>query len=166
MSLSDARELAVLSVLHAHPAHGYAISKAFDSGPLALLGLSRHAIYRIIDRFQRRGWVTGEVDSSNAFPDREILTLTPDGQRAFQDMLTEVSDGIPHSVSPILAVTMVLDAGQTLPRDTLQTLLQSRIDTLTRMQDDAHAETLSMRVSQDILRAEIDVLQAALAAVP
>lgn len=160
MSLARARELAVLSLLSAHPAHGYEIAKAVSSGPLAALGLSRASVYAILDRFRARGWVTDHTEPGGPYPDRTVLSLTDAGHAAHADRIARLGrEPLPPTV-PLMAVMMSLDGGAALPEGALDRLIEARRAQLAGWPDDAaHAASASQRLARRLVEAEIAMLE-------
>ena len=159
MTLAKARELAVLSVLSAHPAHGYDISRAVASGPLSLLGLSRPAVYAILDRFTARGWVTGNKQPSGSRPEKTVMQLTDKGVAALDAFLTD-ADKMSAPVVPMMAVFLAMDAGQPVPPAQLAELLAERRAALASLETDSeHAATATTRLARRLLSAEIVSLE-------
>lgn len=161
MSTARARELAVLSLLAAHPAHGYEIAKAVSSGPLAGLGLTRPAVYKILDRFRGHGWVAEQPEPGTSYPDRTVLSLTAAGLAAQRALIAGIGDDGFATTLPLVAVTMCLDAGTPLPRAAFDRLIAARRQTLAAFPDDpAHAASATQRLARSMLETEIAVLEA------
>ena len=160
MSLARARELAVLSLLAAHPAHGYQIAKAVARGPLAPLGLSRAAVYAILDRFRARGWVAEHPVPGGAYPDRTVLSLTDTAREALAAQIAGLGTDSMTATVPLIALTMCLDSGAELPPGALDRLIADRRRTLDRLPADAaHAASASGRLARRVIEAELSVLQ-------
>ncbi|MCB1330490.1 MAG: helix-turn-helix transcriptional regulator [Maritimibacter sp.] len=163
MSLARAREFAVLSLLAAHPAHGYEIAKAVSAGPLAALGLSRAAVYAILDRFRTRGWVAEQAEPGGAYPDRTVLSLTDTGRRGFEDQIATLGTLEMPATIPLVALTMYVDSGGTLPPGVLDRQIAERRAALGAAlgaggKDDAHAHSVTARLWRRVLEAELSVL--------
>lgn len=160
MTLARARELAILSLLKAHPAHGYDIFRAVAGGPLSLLGLSRPAVYAILDRFEKRGWIIGEKTGSGSYPDKTVMSLTKDGHAAQVAALDAVSDPPGPPVAPLIAVLLAQDAGASLPAALITRMIEDRRAGLAELREDAaHAETATARLAIGLIEAELLVLE-------
>lgn len=160
MSLARAREFAVLTLLAAHPAHGYEIAKAVSSGPLALLGLSRAAVYAILDRFRDRGWVEERAEPGGAYPDRTVLSLTPTARAALAGEAAALGAGPLPATVPLAALTMFVDSGGGVDRTALDAMISRRAEALaTRAKDDGHAGSATAKLWQRTLEAELSVLR-------
>lgn len=160
MSLTAARELAVLSVVIAHPVHGYDIASAFAKGPMQHLGLNRSAIYAILDRFVKRGWIEEREEPGTSYPDRKICYPLDAAQTATADLLRKAG-GSP--LLPIMALTMLHDSGQDV-REAASRELALRHTQLRGLDaDSAHGDTVSSRLARSVLKAEIEALDAILA---
>lgn len=159
MTLAKARELAVLSLIRAHPAHGYDISRALAEGSLTMLGLSRPAVYAILDRFSKRGWISGETQSSGRRPDKTVMHLTDAGAKALKTMQGDASSLAALPVVPLMALLLAHDAGQTLPRAALLSLLDDRQARLASLEaDSTHVNSATATLARRVLLAEIETL--------
>ncbi len=160
MNLARARELAVLSLLAAHPAHGYEIAKAVSTGPLALLGLSRPAVYAILDRFRGRGWVEDHPEAGDSYPDRSVLSLTEMGRSAYAKRLGALGADRFAPTVPLIAVAMCLDSGAKATPGALDRLIEERRRDLDAWPSDpAHAASATARLARRMAEAELDVLE-------
>lgn len=160
MSTARARELAVLSLLAAHPAHGYEIAKAVSTGPLAALGLSRPAVYAILERFRARGWVDEHPEPGESFPDRNVLSLTPAGRAAHRARLADLGSDALAATVPLVAVTMSLDAGAALTPAQIDRLIAARRRAIAGFPTDAaHAASATQRLARRVLETELTLLE-------
>ena len=160
MSVARARELAVLTLLAAHPAHGYEIAKAVSTGPLAHLGLTRPAVYAIVDRFRARGWVVDRTEAAGAYPDRAVLSLTDTGRAALDTQTRALGDNPMPPTLPVIALTMCLDSGAALSPGTLEAFVQHRQQALEGWPaDPAHAGSATQRLARRVVEAELAVLK-------
>lgn len=160
MSLARAREFAVLSLLAAHPAHGYEIAKAVSTGPLAALGLSRAAVYAILDRFRARGWVEEQAEPGSTYPDRTVLSLTEAARRGFDDQVAALATLDMPVTIPLVALTMYVDGGGQLPPGVLDRQIADRTRALKAGADDAaHAGSATADLWQRVVEAELSVLR-------
>ncbi len=160
MSVARARELAVLSLLAAHPAHGYEIARAMASGPLALLGLSRPAVYAILERFRTRGWVDEHEEAGGPYPDRMVLSLTPAAREALDKALAGLTQAPLAPTAPLLALTLALDSGHSLPDGALDGLIAARHAQIASWPDDpAHTESATGRLARRLVEAELSFLE-------
>lgn len=163
MSVARARELAVLTVLAAHPAHGYDLARAFGSGPLTLLGLGRAAIYAILDRLQARDWVDMHEQEGGRYPDRRVFALTEAGHAACEDLRRTVAAGAQLPTLPLLALAMSQDTGTPLSPREIAGLVEARRVVIEQARaDNDHAESASLRLASAVLEAEIALLNALL----
>ena len=157
MSLTKARELAVLSVLNAHPVHGYQVAAAFEKGPLQLLGLKRAAVYGILSRFSERGWITEKEEAGGPYPDRRVNFVTDLGREAMHGLAAQ---GGGLSLSPLMALMLLHDSGvdiTTLARS--QHSLRLRVLAGQTEDNHDHEDTASHRLALATLNAEIEVLE-------
>lgn len=160
MSLPVARELAVLSIVIAHPVHGYQIASAFEKGPLQLLGLKRSAVYTILSRFVKRGWIDEKEEPGGAYPDRQVCHPTQAGRVALNEMVANAG-GLPQT--PLMSLMMLLDAGVDV-HEALKSQHAFRQSLLRKLNtsDDDHRHTMSVQLAVNVLAAEIEVIEKAL----
>jgi DNA-binding PadR family transcriptional regulator len=162
MSLTKARELAVLSIVVAHPVHGYQIASAFEEGPLVLLGLKRAAVYAILSRFEKRGWIVEKEEQGGAYPDRRVCYVTEAGRAAIDD-LVEAGGGLAQT--PLMSLMLLHDSGVDVTAPA-RTQLAQRKAMMAELSDDdgAHADTMSHGLAIATLGAEEKVLERLLGA--
>lgn len=158
MSLTPAREMAVLSVVLAHPAHGYDIAAGFETGPLALLGLKKSAVYSILARFVKRGWVEERVEDAGVYPDRLMCYPLEAGRAALPDLI-EKAAALPQT--PLMALMMLADTGFDV-RGAARLALKARQKARAALEADPHAGGASGRLAKGVLDAEIAALEALL----
>lgn len=158
MSLTPAREVAVLSVVLAHPAYGYDIAAGFEKGPLALLGLKKSAVYSILARFVKRGWVEERVETAGAYPDRLMCYPTDDGRAALPGLIDKAA-ALPQT--PLMALMMLADLGHDV-RGAARLALRTRQQARAALEADPHAGGASGRLAKAMLEAEIAALEALL----
>jgi len=82
-SLLDVLEVLVHALAEGREMHGWAVKKA--------TGLSGATTYKIFDRLEDAGWVSGRWDESNerGKPPRRYYRLTPTGDHAAKSLLIE-----------------------------------------------------------------------------
>lgn len=160
MSLTASRELAVLTLLSAHPAHGYQIASAFENGPFKLLGLGRSAVYAILSRFVKRGWIVEVEEQSASYPDRRICHITDQGRKEIVS-LTQTSGGF--GLAPLLTLFMLKDSGHDVSQS-LQKELDIRKAFLKQLDkaDATHAQTFSHQLAIGIIQTELELLEKAI----
>lgn len=161
MNLARAREFAILSLLCAHPAHGYDIARAMAAEPLSLLGLSRPAVYAILDRFEKRGWVSGEQVQSGSYPDKTVMSLTDAGNEALRRMIRDIRDLPDLPVAPFMALCLAHDAGTPFPPEFIARMIDDRRQRLAAIADDSvHATSASSILAVGMIKAELATLEA------
>lgn len=86
----EVAEYALLGLLREGPCHGYRLAAAFAPdgrlGPMLRLKMSQ--MYAYLHKLERQGWLTAE-DIPGAARPRRVFALTPTGERAFDDWLTQ-----------------------------------------------------------------------------
>ena len=153
MSLTAARELAVLAVVVAHPSHGYDIAAAFERGPLALLGLKKSAVYAILARFVKRGWVEERAEPSGNYPDRQVVYPTEAARPALAGMLAA---GLELTQTPAMALAMLHDMGHDISGVAAEAV-RLRDAQLAEF-DAVHAGSATQALARAVIVAERDVL--------
>lgn len=85
----------VLGLLIERPGYGYELQQRLDSR-LGFLGLSENAIYKILDRLERSGWieVMGErkLGRTRRGAPRVLYRATPSGREQFKSWIGQPSD--------------------------------------------------------------------------
>lgn len=157
MSLTKARELAVLSIVIAHPVHGYQIASAFEKGALRLLGLQRPAVYAILSRFVTRGWIIEIDETGGAYPDRRICHSTEAGRDAVREL---IAAGGGLAQTPLMALMLLHDSGIDVSEAAQAQLAKRRllVEELAGVDAD-HAKTMSHHLAHEAVSAEIRVLE-------
>lgn len=86
----EVAEYALLGLLREGPSHGYRLAAAFAPdgrlGPVLRLKMSQ--MYAYLHKLERQGWLTAR-DVPGAARPRRVFALTPAGEHAFDDWLTQ-----------------------------------------------------------------------------
>ena len=160
MSITKAKELAVLSVLSAHDMHGYGISTSFGDTIAPLLGLKRPALYAMLERFRKLGWIEGRPESGSPYPDREVFSLTETGRQAVVDLGAELAKQPNLPISPLLAVLMGHDAsGISLDTSTLRREREQALSSLQTLSGADHEQSRMLTLAQRLLETELEILR-------
>jgi DNA-binding PadR family transcriptional regulator len=163
MSITIFKEVMILGILRAHPLHGYALVEVLEQGLGWTVGLNRSAVYASLRRFVKQGWLKGEVISDSNFPDREVYSLTSEGEVAFEQLLKKSLQHSAEGTYPIVALLMCLDdIDQELRQETLHTIIVQRQTRLTEVKsflphEGFAGQALQLLVTQ--LEIEISTLQ-------
>lgn len=160
MSLKEAKELAVLSVLKAHSAHGHVIAAELERSFGPFLGLSRANIYAILRRFGERGWVKGTTERVGRMPEREVFELTKQGERAYLDLRSRISGAGDLPQSSLIAL-LLAETDDDNPLD-LNLMIENRERALSQLQHGTsvdHADHPAVRLALALLTAEVSVLR-------
>ena len=70
----------ILSLLEQQPSYGYELVERLRS--LGLSGLATGAVYPVLSRFERDGWLSSYLQPSVSGPARKYYALTPAGAQA------------------------------------------------------------------------------------
>lgn len=166
MSATKARELAVLSLIAAHTAHGYAIASQFERSFGRLLGVNRQVVYAILDRFRRRDWADSRQEAAGKYPDREVFKATPAGAGAIAGLAAEAANATNLPTSPLLALLMAREMSD-IPID-FKVLADQRRGALAELDATAaeHPGSAALDLARRLLDAELTVLDALTPASP
>jgi PadR family transcriptional regulator len=74
-------ELAVLSVLGEGPLHGYEMARRIEQQTRGALRFTLASLYPLLYRMEKRGWVRGAWETSDAGRRRRRYSLTPQGKK-------------------------------------------------------------------------------------
>jgi PadR family transcriptional regulator PadR len=81
-------ELLILSLVEARQRHGYEIGKLIESGSDGTLRFSAAALYPLLYRLEKRGWLEGRWIEKTGQRRRRYYRLTPAGRRVLGEQRT------------------------------------------------------------------------------
>jgi PadR family transcriptional regulator PadR len=81
-------ELLILSLVQSRRRHGYEIGKLIESRSDGRLRLSASALYPLLYRLEKRGWLEGRWVEKSGQRRRRYYELTTDGRRMLKDQRT------------------------------------------------------------------------------
>jgi PadR family transcriptional regulator, regulatory protein PadR len=82
-------ELAVLSVLEEGPRHGYELARRIEEQTEGSLRFTLAALYPLLYRMEKRGWVRGAWQTSQSGRRRRCYQLTPAGRKKLAPIRAE-----------------------------------------------------------------------------
>jgi PadR family transcriptional regulator, regulatory protein PadR len=82
-------ELAVLSVLGDGPLHGYEMARRIEQQTRGALRFTLASLYPLLYRMEKRGWVRGAWETSDAGRRRRCYSLTPQGKKELSPIRKE-----------------------------------------------------------------------------
>jgi len=85
-------ELSVLSVLEDGPLHGYEIGRRIEQESGGALRYTLAALYPLLYRMERRGWLRGEWETGSSGRRRRCYRLLPRGRKMLKPMRAEWAD--------------------------------------------------------------------------
>jgi len=85
-------ELSVLSVLEDGPLHGYEIGRRIEEQSGGALRYTLAALYPLLYRMERRGWLRGEWETGSSGRRRRCYRLLPRGRKMLKPMRAEWAD--------------------------------------------------------------------------
>jgi len=114
-----------LGLLSLGPATGYEIKKSFEEGPTGyFIEASFGAIYPALGRLTDEGLIACRTQPQDGKPDRKIYSLTPSGEKAFQEALM-VSPGPDRFRSEFLFLLLFAEH---LPTEHLRLMIDKRLE--------------------------------------
>ena len=81
--------LALLGLLAVEPASGYDLKRAIDRSTYFIWNATGPQIYNTLHKLREEGYVTSKPLAQTGKPDKHIHTITPKGQAALQDFVSE-----------------------------------------------------------------------------
>ena len=167
MSLTALKELTVLSLVRAHPSHGYAIAEVLESGVGFTVGLNKSTVYATLRRFAERGWTETRVVEDERFPNREVHSLTETGELAFGDLLATCTAPT-QALMPLVASLLFLDSlDAPVRRIALENMREHRGNRLGQLENfpthDGSAG-VALKLARDQLRLELATIDGLLGA--
>jgi PadR family transcriptional regulator, regulatory protein PadR len=85
-------ELAILSVLEDGPLHGYEIGRRIEEQSGGALSYTLAALYPLLYRMERRGWLRGEWETGPNGKRRRCYRLLARGRKMLKPMRAEWAD--------------------------------------------------------------------------
>jgi len=86
-------EMALLGLLFSGPCHGYDLHKKVNSDLDFVWRLSQSQAYSILKRLEKQGEVSTQDIAQEKLPSRQLLRLTPLGEKRFLNWLEAPSSG-------------------------------------------------------------------------
>ena len=109
MSLAPLKELLVLSVVDAHPMHGYALADALGAGLGPSLGLTKPTIYAILRRLEGRAMIEADKERDGRRPERAVFRLTTAGRDGLRALQSKVAADAPPALAPLGVLLALFD---------------------------------------------------------
>ena len=81
--------IALLGLLAVEPASGYDLKRAIDRSTYFIWNATGPQIYNTLHKLREEGYVTSKSQAQTGKPDKQIHTITPKGQAALQDYVSE-----------------------------------------------------------------------------
>ena len=121
------RELLLLGLLRQGEMYGYKLHDFIETNLAFCTDLKKATAYVLLDKMQANGWVQVKETREGNRPQRRIYSPTPEGERAFEQMLRD-------NLATFNAAKTASDIGlafvDALPPDVSQDLLQQRRDVI------------------------------------
>ena len=84
-------EFALLGFLIAKPGHGYDLHQRFVVELGHVWHMSQSQAYAILKRLEQRGDITAQVVEQDKLPARQVLRITSQGRRRFNEWMEDIS---------------------------------------------------------------------------
>lgn len=84
--------LAILSLLESGPLHGYELARRIEQQTRGSLRFTLAALYPLLYRMEKRGWVRGAWETSESRRRRRCYRLTPAGKKKLAPIRAEWSE--------------------------------------------------------------------------
>ncbi len=124
---------AILGLLAAGPAHGYALKAAFERDVAPRISLNYGQVYTTLARLEEAGMVTPEVVEQEKQRDKQVYALTEAGRKELHKWL---STPIEHDRDPRNETYLKLMLARRLPgADPLQVLAVERRECFEQLHD-------------------------------
>ncbi len=118
-----------LTILAAHPAHGYGLKSSFEASTGGAWRLNAGQVYSTLSRLERDGLIqSSEADS----PERRSWSITDDGQAAVASWYDTPVDNRSNRDELVIKVLVAVAAGE---RDMDRVLQTQRAATMRRLQE-------------------------------
>lgn len=125
----DERHLLLLGVLMAQSQHAYRINEFIETNLGRVSNMKRATAYALLERLEKRGLVSMDVQAIGRHPPRKVYSITEAGKSAFLDLLQKVLLRVEETSSAADIAFMFIDY---LPADEAIALLEKRAEELQR----------------------------------
>jgi len=90
MQISAPAEYIILGLLKSQPMHGYEMFQKFENSTLGeIMHLEMNQMYAFIKKLEKLGYIETTLETQETRPPRKIHSLTPSGDAAFYEWLTQ-----------------------------------------------------------------------------
>ena len=121
------RKLLLLGILRDHDMHGYQINTILADDVGIGMTLKKASAYKLLGQMADDGWVTYREEREGNRPPRRVYAIAPEGEAAFQQMLSESLGSYKTPQMPSLIAYNHIHA---LPADAAVALLDKRRQTV------------------------------------
>lgn len=140
----DERGLLLLGLLLRQKMHGYQLNHFLEHRLDSVFGLNRSTAYSLLNRLAKRGLVDVTLEREGRRPERQVYSLTIQGEDAFQAALREhlanyIPGRYPDEVGLLFLEMLPTQEQRSLLREKLKGVRERRIWAEERR--DAHAES-------------------------
>jgi len=119
------KKLLILGLLLSHGMHGYQLNEMLQHNPSTPISLKKSNAYKLLNDMEKDGWVTHTQEQEGNRPQRQVYSVTKEGQAAFYSLLRENLSSHP---SPEFPGVVGLDFLYLLPTEEAATLLETRLE--------------------------------------
>jgi len=115
--------LFLLGLIRNTDMYGYQINELIDSHFDLIVNITKPTAYRLLSKMAEDGWIVSRQETIGNRPPRKIYSITPQGERAFQELLHQsLVEYNPTSQSSAISLAFL----HFLPADEVLPLLQAR----------------------------------------
>lgn len=134
-SIDPVNALTLLGFVEEEPRSGYDLKRTIDERLEHILEMSSGTVYYTIKRLEARGWVKGSVSRNGKRPEQRVYRITPDGRRAFAELLEQAMFQRHQFVSPF---DIALYFTPRLPPETVVRAVDKHLADLDRLRVSLH----------------------------
>ena len=118
------KKLLLLGLLLSHGMHGYQLNEMLQQNPGTPISLKKSNAYKLLNDMEKDGWVTHTQEQEGNRPQRQVYSVTEEGEVAFYRLLREnLSTHLPPEFPGVVG----LDFMSLLPIEEAVTLLETRL---------------------------------------
>ncbi|HLY09680.1 MAG TPA: PadR family transcriptional regulator [Planctomycetota bacterium] len=134
-SIDPINAISLLGFVEEEPRSGYDLKRAIDERLEHLLEMSSGTVYYTLKRLEARGWVKGSVSRKGKRPEQRVYRITPEGRKAFGELLEQAMFQSHSFVSPF---DIALYFTPRLPPETVTRAVDKHLADLDRFRGSLH----------------------------
>ena len=99
-TIDPVNAITLLGFIEEEPRSGYDLKRTIDERLEHILEMSSGTVYYTLKRMEARGWVKGSVSRNGKRPEQRVYRITPEGRKAFAELLEKAMFQAHQFVSP------------------------------------------------------------------